>query len=104
MRLNDVCRPRTVLNGPVDRTRNISRLEELPESIWEEVKEPKPGYNYRTEVSVGGLCVTALLDTGATTNAIAEEVVVSILNRERCREESPWATVHGRLSSSGGGT
>ena len=77
MRLNDVCRPRTVLNGPIDRTRNISRLEELPESIWEEVKEPKPGYNYRTEVSVGGVCVTALLDTGATTNAIAEDVMSS---------------------------
>ena len=65
MRLNDVCRPRTVLNGPIDRTRNISRLEELPESIWEEVEEPKPGYNYRTEVSVGGICMAALLDTGA---------------------------------------
>ena len=45
----------------------------------------RTGYNDRTEVSVGGLCVTALLDTGATTNAIAEDVVVSILNRALSR-------------------
>ena len=38
------------------------------------------GYNFQTDVEVGGLVVPVMLDTGATTNAVAEELVIEVLN------------------------
>ena len=94
MKMNRVCAPMTILNGPVDHTRDIRRLGDLPAHLWESVPKPKRGYNYQTEVSVGGSRLVALFDTGASTSAVAEEVVVSIVNRARSRglvaEDGEW--------------
>ena len=38
------------------------------------------GYIFQTDVEVGGLVVPVMLDTGATTNAVAEELVIEVLN------------------------
>ena len=58
----------------------ISELRQLHESAWEEVEKPVAGYNYRAEVFVRGTSIIALLDTGASTNAIPEELVVALIN------------------------
>lgn len=59
----------------------MTTLRDLPAEAWDEVKTPASGYNYRAEVAVGHLRLVALLDTRATTNAIAEEVVVDLIDR-----------------------
>ena len=56
----------------------ISELGQLHESAWEDVEKPVAGYNYRAEVFVRGTSIIALLDTGASTNAIPEELVVAL--------------------------
>ena len=58
----------------------ISELGQLHESAWEEVEKPVAGYIYRAEVFVRGTSIIALLDTGASTNAIPEELVVALIN------------------------
>ena len=56
-----------------------------------------PGYNYRAEVSVGTVRLTALLDTGAATNAIPEEIVVDLINEALAAgldpQDSKWPIV-----------
>ena len=44
------------------------------------MEKPVAGYNYRAEVFVRGTSIIALLDTGASTNAIPEELVVALIN------------------------
>ena len=65
--------------------RNLKELWQLPQEVWKKVDRPVPGYNYRAEVTVVGLPFIALLDTGASTNAIPEELVVDLINEARAR-------------------
>jgi len=58
----------------------VSELRLLPADAKTTVARPPAGYNYRADVIVGGMAVTTLLDTGATTNAVAEEVVLAIID------------------------
>ena len=60
--------------------KGMRSLQELPSQVWGKVARPPPGYNYRADVAVCNLKYVALLDTGASTNAIPEEVVVAIIN------------------------
>ena len=61
-------------------SRYIGGLQDLPEEAWELVAKPSVGYNYRIEVEVGDGEFTALLDTGASTNAVPEELVIALIN------------------------
>ena len=54
-------------------------LEDLPQERWKEVKAPAKGYNYRTTVEVIGIPTQVLLDTGASANAVSEELVLHLL-------------------------
>ena len=63
--------------------RDLKELRQLPQEVWKKVDRPVPGYNYRAEVAVVGLPFIALFDTGASTNAIPEELVVDLINEAR---------------------
>ena len=54
-------------------------LEDLPQERWKEVEVPVKGYNYRTTVEVIGIPIQVLLDTGASANAVSEELVLHLL-------------------------
>ena len=58
----------------------IGSLRDLPKDAWEEVAKPTAGYNYRVEVGVDDARFTALLDTGASTNAVPEELIIALIN------------------------
>ena len=92
--------------GPIDRTREIKELKELPDELWEKVKRPKCGYNFQTEVGVGGTRLMALLDTGSSTNAVGEEVIVGVVNRARSSGLTPgdeaWPVKFERWDDIGG--
>ena len=60
---------------------SLKTLDDLPGAEWEVIPPPNEGYNYRTEVYVLGMAVGCLLDTGAATSCISEELLVMILNR-----------------------
>ena len=62
--------------GPED-----SGTQRVAPQTWDEIAKPSVGYNYRIEVSVDDKVYTALLDTGASTNAVPEELVVCLINQ-----------------------
>ena len=59
----------------------VTSLDQIPGAQWTDVDKPTPGYNFRAEVAVGSTRLIALLDTGASTNAIPEELVIALINR-----------------------
>ena len=76
------------LLGPKPREeilRNLKELRQLPQEVWKRVDRPVPGYNYRAEGAVVGLPFIALFDTGVSTNAIPEELVVDLINEARAQ-------------------
>ena len=70
---------RTDEHGPGKKPR-VCQLRDLPAIAWEQVPPPSPGYNYRVDVAVQGAPYISLLDTGASTNAVPEELVLNIIN------------------------
>ena len=67
----------------------VERLTDLPQEAWRQVQKPTDGYNFQLEVSVLGLTYTAVLDTGASTNAVPEELVLSLINAAHEQGLSP---------------
>ena len=49
-------------------------LDRLPEEMVVRRERPKPGFNARTRVFCGGQPFDTLLDTGATSSTVSEEV------------------------------
>ena len=69
-------------HGPEDGKKgNIVSLDELPKDWWKVVPNEKGGYQYKTVTKVLGTFVETLLDGGAGSNHVTEELVVSILNK-----------------------
>jgi len=66
---------------PGGTQRRVTCLAQLHPDDWEEVEKPVAGYNFRAEVRVGSTKLITLLDTGASTNAIPEELVVALINQ-----------------------
>ena len=79
----------TRMQGPIDRTREIRSLQDLPPELWKEVDKPKCGYNFRTEVGVGATRLIALFDSGASTNGVSEEVVIGVVNEALSKGLTP---------------
>ena len=73
--------PPSTRGGARGKGSRVTSLAQLHETAWEEVPKPAAGYNYRAEVRVGDSVLIALLDTGASTNAIPEELVVALINQ-----------------------
>ena len=59
----------------------LTSLDELPKGWWKVVENEKGGYQYKTVTKVLDKMVETLLDGGAGSNHVTEELVVSILNR-----------------------
>ena len=55
-------------------------LDRLPKDWWHVVDNDKGGYQYKTVTKILGKKVETLLDGGAGSNHVTEELVVSILN------------------------
>ncbi len=56
----------------------LHSLRDLPAHCWHRIEKPASGYNYRIHVMVGTVSLLALLDTGASTNAVSEEVILRL--------------------------
>lgn len=67
----------------------VLELRHLPPAAWDDVKTPVPRCYYRAEVAVGILRLVALLDMGATANAIAEEVEIDVIDRTLAERLAP---------------
>ena len=64
-------------------------MDEIPNSrIHMKARSAPVGYAAMTSVSIGGLTVPALLDSGASTSAIPEEVFLAILEAADNREKA----------------
>jgi len=75
-------RDMVVLTSPLRAGKaRIGSLSELPSGAWLQVATPSAGYNYRVDVQVLGATYVSLLDTGASTNAVPEELVINLINR-----------------------
>jgi hypothetical protein len=59
----------------------IGTLTEVPDNWWTETPNERGGYQYRTCVQLFGVDVETLLDGGAGSNNITEEMVVGVINR-----------------------
>ena len=66
MRTTEVSIPDCNMRGPIDRTTEIRDLKDPPEQLWKTVAKAKCGYNFQTDVGVGGSRLMALLDTGSS--------------------------------------
>jgi hypothetical protein len=58
----------------------LRSLSDLPKDVWELVKEPPPGYHFRTHAYTPGVTWDTLLDGGAAFSLIAEESLVRAIN------------------------
>ncbi len=67
-----------MLTGMARTVPPINSLKDLPAFCWHKIEKPVSGYNYRINVHVGLVSLLTLLDTGASTNAVSEEVVPRI--------------------------
>ena len=63
-----------------DLSAPVRRLGDLPPEAWTRVAKPSAGYNYRTLATVLGRRYEVLIDTGAATNVVSEELVVRLVN------------------------
>ena len=79
----------------------VTHLKDLPPEAWRQVQTPSPGYNYRVSVAVLGVDYVSLLDTGASTNAVPEELVLNIINQAFEKGLTPEARI-GQLPWSAG--
>ena len=59
----------------------LTSLDEIPKAWWKVVENERGGYQYKTVTKVLDKRVETLLDGGAGSNHVTEELVVSILNR-----------------------
>ena len=58
----------------------LRTLADLPANVWELVKEPPPGYHFRTHAFTPGVTWDTLLDGGAAFSLIAEESLIHGIN------------------------
>ena len=66
-----------------NKENDLTRLNELPENIFEKVQNELAGTQFMTKVGIGSRTETIMLDGGSAVNTIPEDVVVSILNENR---------------------
>ena len=59
----------------------FTELDQLPKDWWKVVQNEKGGYQYKTVTKILGTCVETMLDGGAGSNHVTEELIVSILNK-----------------------
>ena len=78
-----VCKGARKGKGKGKQRDSIGRLTDLPENWWRPVKNDPSGYQMITETYVLGQAVRTLLDTGASVNAVTEELLVGIINRAK---------------------
>jgi len=80
--LAETGRDMVVLTSPLKAGKaRMGSLSELPSGALLQVPTPPTGYNYRVDVQVLGATYVSLLDTGARTSAVPEEVVINLINR-----------------------
>ena len=63
------------------KTDVFTGLDQLPKDWWKVVDNERGGYQYKTVTKILDKMVETLLDGGAGSNHVTEELVVSILNR-----------------------
>ena len=67
--------------NPKSKADVFTSLDQLPKDWWKVVENERGGYQYKTVTKVLDKMVETLLDGGAGSNHVTEELVVSILNR-----------------------
>jgi len=67
----------------------LTSLSELPDSDWSDVEPPRGGYQFRTYLQCANVLVETLIDSGAATNVVAEEVVLYLMNTARSAGQKP---------------
>ena len=69
------------VEGSEKKKELFTNLDQLPKDWWHVVDNDKGGYQYKTVTKILDKHVETLLDGGAGSNHVTEELVVSILNR-----------------------
>ena len=74
------------LSRPLDfNSRDLTTVDELPDTCWEVVENEPPGCQYLTKCYFGSHQATLMLDTGSAVNSIPENTLLAALNA--CRKE-----------------